>query len=122
MIDKTIYERLGDNNLSEMINTFYDNVLQNPIISPLFTTDINEVKRKQKMFLTQFFGGPPLYSNEFEHPRMRMRHMPHEITSDAALEWLECMKSAVHSLAISDSLKVEIFQKFPRLAAHMVNK
>ena len=122
MIKETIYERLGHNNLSQMINTFYDNVLENPLISPLFTNDINEVKRKQKMFLTQFLGGPPLYSDEFGHPRMRMRHMPHEISFDAALEWLECIKSAVQSLEISDALMVEILQKFPRIAAHVVSK
>lgn len=122
MTEKTIYDRLGEQNLNLMIDLFYEAVLRNPVISPLFTTDINEVKRKQKMFLTQFFGGPSLYSNEFGHPRMRMRHMPHEITTDAALEWLDCMKSAIQSLDIDHSLKIEVFEKFPRLAAHMVNR
>lgn len=120
-MEETIYNKLGEDNLDQLINKFYDLVMSNDKISHLFKTDINEVKRKQKMFLTQFFGGPMLYTEEFGHPKMRMRHLPHKITTDAALEWLECMKEAILSLEIPHELKVETFQRFPKLAAHMVN-
>ena len=73
------------------------------------------------MFLTQFLGGPPLYAQEFGHPRMRMRHLPYKITADGALAWLSCMKSAIEALNIDQELKVKLFQRFPNVAAHMVN-
>lgn len=73
------------------------------------------------MFLTQFLGGPNLYSQEFGHPKMRMRHLPHEITQEAKEEWLKCMKMAINDLDISEGLKVELFAVFPKLAEHMVN-
>lgn len=116
-----MYSRLGEENLDILIEKFYDLVINNEKINHLFRTDINEVKRKQKMFLTQFLGGPMLYTEEFGHPKMRMRHLPHKITSDAAVEWLECMKEAILSLPIEHDFKIELFQRFPRLAAHMVN-
>ncbi|MFK7934405.1 MAG: globin [Saprospiraceae bacterium] len=120
-MQKSLFEELGADNLHQLIDVFYDNILANPVTAPLFTTDINEVKRKQTLFLTQFLGGESLYSKEFGHPRMRMRHMPHKITEEAAINWLRCMDAAVQSLAISDALKKKLFTAFPRLAAHMVN-
>ena len=41
---------------------------------------MEEIKRKQKLFLPQFLGGPALYSMEFGPPAMRQRHLPHEVT------------------------------------------
>lgn len=118
---QSIYERLGEENLDLLVESFYDNVLKNETIAPLFKTDIREVKRKQKMFLTQFFGGPGLYAAEFGHPRMRMRHLPHRIDETAAVEWILCMKAAIQTLPIEPSFQQEIFERFPRVAAHMVN-
>lgn len=117
----TTYEKLGEENLTIMVNTFYDLVLKEETLAPLFKTDINEIKRKQNLFLTQFLGGPSAYSNEFGHPRMRMRHMPHKITEAAAIAWLLSMKKAIEQLEISQELKQEVFSRFPQVAAHMVN-
>lgn len=121
MLENSLFERLGSENLRSLVNTFYSNVEQDKRISHLFKNDFEEIKRKQFAFLTQFLGGPPLYHEEFGHPRMRMRHMPHAITPDAAVAWLENMKKAIDSLPISDDLKLELFNAFPRLASHMIN-
>ena len=73
------------------------------------------------MFLTQFLGGPDLYSQHYGHPRMRMRHLPHKITDEAREEWLKCMKEAITSLSIDEDLKARLFNVFPQVAQHMVN-
>ena len=39
-----------------------------PDLSLLFQGDMKEIIRKQHMFLTEFTGGPPLYSQEFGPP------------------------------------------------------
>jgi hemoglobin len=118
---ESLYEKIGEKNIQLLVNTFYEHVFASPIIAPLFKTDKEEIKRKQQLFLTQFLGGPQMYSREFGHPRMRMRHLPHEITEEAKNEWLRCMKLAVGGLDIEDRLKEELFAVFPKLAAHMVN-
>ena len=120
-MEKTLYEQLGAENLSLMVNYFYDLVVENETISHLFKTDIEEVKRKQTLFLTQFFGGPMLYNQEFGHPRMRMRHMPHKITVEGGIAWLNCMHQAIEKLEISEELKTALFNRFPQLARHMIN-
>ena len=121
MESSSLYEQLGEEGLQLLVDKFYDLVMANPIISGLFTTDLDLVKKKQFMFLSQFLGGPSLYAQEYGHPRMRMRHMPHKITPLAAKNWLECMRIAIESLEIDHQLKVNIFQRFPNVAAHMVN-
>ena len=120
-MENTIYEQLGEEKLHQLINKFYELVLENEVISPLFTTDMEVVRQKQTAFLTQFLGGPPVYNQTFGHPRMRMRHLPHKITEEAAIEWLSCMNAAIRTLDIEDDFKVTLFNCFPRLAAHMVN-
>ncbi|MCY9072878.1 thiol management oxidoreductase, partial [Bacillus inaquosorum] len=40
--------------------------------------------RKQKQFLTQYLGGPPLYTEEHGHPMLRARHLPFPITNERA--------------------------------------
>lgn len=121
-MENTIYQALGAENLTLLIDEFYDRVQQDPVISPLFTTDITIVKQKQYMFLTQFLGGPPVYNQTFGHPRMRMRHMPHAIDEKAKDAWLACMKAAIDTLPITDELKNIIYNCFPKLANHMMNR
>ena len=121
MEEKTLFERLGADNLKLLVERFYDLVFSNEELKVLFQTEPEEIKRKQYMFLTQFLGGPSLYSNEFGHPRMRARHLPHKITNDKAVEWLKCMHSAISTLEIDDEMKTELFNRCPQTAFFMVN-
>lgn len=122
MEEKTLYERIGgDAALRQLTDTFYDLVFQHELISRLFKSDKDLIKEKQRLFLTQFLGGPELYSDTYGHPRMRARHMPHTITEDDAIAWLQCMSQAVGQLPIEKELKDELFNRFPRTAFFMVN-
>ncbi|MCE7039630.1 globin [Dyadobacter sp. CY312] len=122
MENATLYERIGgDEALRLLTDRFYDLVFQHELISRLFKNDKEEIKEKQRLFLTQFLGGPQLYSDVHGHPMMRARHMPHTITEDDAVAWLQCMSTAVGELPIDKSLKDELFDRFPRTAFFMVN-
>lgn len=120
-MEQTLYEQLGEDNLRLLLERFYDLVFENEQISHLFKTDKEVIKEKQRLFLTQFFGGPPLYSNQYGHPRLRARHLPHRITHDDAVAWLSCMSQAVTSLPIENTLKDEVFSRFISTAMFMVN-
>jgi hemoglobin len=118
---ENLYDKIGPERLHELVERFYDRVFGSPVISHLFQTDKLTIKTKQEAFLTQFLGGPQFYTAQFGHPRMRMRHLPHVITQEAAQEWLRCMKEAIQTLDLSDDLKVALFNCFPPLAKHMIN-
>lgn len=121
-MDNTIYEHLGAEKMQQLVDKFYELVGENPLISPLFQSDMELVKKKQVAFLTQFLGGPLLYNEQFGHPMMRRRHFPHAITTEAAAEWLKCMKLAIDTLELEPAFKDTLYNCFPRVAAHMVNR
>ncbi len=119
---KTLYESIGQERLKIVIDRFYDIVFFESSISHLFKTDQQVVREKQFMFLTQFLGGPQLYSQKYGHPKMRARHLPHAINEDAKDEWLRCMKIAIDSMNFEDNLGDALYNCFPQIAQHMVNR
>lgn len=116
-----LFDELGEENLRLLVDRFYDCVFTNDQIAHLFKTDKEVIKEKQRLFLTQFLGGPPLYSEKFGHPKLRARHLPHPITEEDAAAWLSCMSAAITSLQIDESLKDELFKRFVPTALFMVN-
>ncbi|HTJ50034.1 MAG TPA: globin [Cyclobacteriaceae bacterium] len=121
-MENTMFDRLGEENLKLLVDRFYDLVFNHEQISHLFKTDKDLIKEKQRLFLTQFLGGPALYSQVYGHPKLRARHMPHPIQQDDAVAWLQCMSAAINSLNIEQSLKDELFKTFIPTAMFMVNK
>ncbi|MEY3236249.1 MAG: hypothetical protein RI883_350 [Bacteroidota bacterium] len=118
----TLYVRIGSENLQKLIIVFYDLVFSSEKIAPLFKNNKEDIKEKQFMFLTQFLGGPQLYNEKYGHPKMRARHLPHAISEEAKEEWLKCMKLAIETLDLSDELKIALYNCFPAVAQHMVNR
>lgn len=118
----TLFERLGEQNIKILVGRFYDLVFAHPQISHLFKTDKEVIKEKQRLFLTQFLGGPDLYSQQYGHPQLRARHLPHPIGDDDAVAWLECMNKAIGTLSIEEKLKDELFKRFIPTAMFMVNR
>jgi hemoglobin len=118
----TLFDKLGDDNISLLVERFYNLVFADPVISHLFKTDPEVIKEKQRLFLTQFLGGPPRYSQQYGHPQLRARHLPHPIGQDEAVAWLTCMSKAIGTLPIEERLKDELFKRFVPTAMFMVNQ
>ena len=118
----SFYETLGEERLTILLDSFYDKVFSSPIIGSLFLkTPKEEIKHKQKLFFTQFLGGPAKYTEEIGNPKMRQRHIPHQINEEAKDEWLRCLKEAIQELDWDDKNKYALYSCFPKLAGHMVN-
>jgi len=119
----TILDRLGgEETVARLVDQFYDRVVRNESLAPLFaSSDIDEVKRKQTLFLTQFLGGPPRYSEEFGHPMLRYRHLPFPITPARAEEWLACMAGAMDDIGLQGPVREFFYGRLTQVAHHMVN-
>ncbi|WP_053365584.1 globin domain-containing protein [Bacillus sp. FJAT-27245] len=117
----TPYEALGKDTLHRLVDAFYGLVGQHPELSPLFPNDFSEIAKKQKQFLTQYLGGPPLYTEEHGHPMMRARHLPFPITPSRAKAWLSCMSKAMDTVGLEGPLRDEFFARLHLTAQHMVN-
>jgi hemoglobin len=118
----TIYEAIGGfETIEKLVEAFYARVGKHPKLIPIFPDDLTEVARKQKQFLTQFFGGPPLFSQEHGHPMMRARHNPFEITPSRRDAWLECMSLALKEAQITEPYYTIMFERLTLTANHMMN-
>ncbi|NDI36747.1 globin [Chengkuizengella sediminis] len=122
MEEKSIYEIIGgESTVRKIVDTFYPIVQENPVIGELFPEDIMPVMEKQFLFLTQFFGGPPLYSEQYGHPMMRARHLPFEITRERADAWLSCMKKALSKIELDQQLQTILLERLSGPAYHFIN-
>lgn len=123
MVEKraTPYDAIGAEKLSALVDAFYSRVGKHPDLIPIFPDDLSDVARKQKQFLTQYLGGPQLYTEEHGHPMMRARHLPHTITPHRAKAWLSCMCQAMDEVRLDGMLREEFFARLALTAKHMVN-
>jgi hemoglobin len=120
---KTPFEEIGgEKTVQALVHHFYDYVASHPELKPIFPDDLQETKRKQVQFLTQFLGGEALYSMEHGHPMLRARHMPFEITPKRAKAWLACMDAAMNDIDLQEPWRSAIFQRLTRTAEHMINQ
>lgn len=118
----SIYDNLGgEEGVRALVEAFYPIVQQNEQLAPLFPEDIQPVIDKQYMFLSQFFGGPALFSEAFGHPMMRARHMHFEVTVDRAEAWLACMSQALTQIGVEEPLHSFVLQRLSGPAHHFVN-
>lgn len=120
---KTLYTDIGgQETIDKLVEAFYPRVYADEELRPLFEGDIDEIKRKQRMFLPQFLGGPALYSQEFGPPAMRERHLPFEITPKRAKCWLNCMEEAFKDIGLYNTpAGIEFYKRLVQVASIMVN-
>lgn len=116
------YELIGgEQTLRKLVKSFYARVRKHPDLFPIFPGNWEETERKQYMFLTQFFGGPALYSEEFGHPMLRARHMPFPVTPQRAEAWLSCMQQALDDIKLQGEIRDYIWNRLVQTAHHMIN-
>ncbi|KAB2337226.1 globin [Cytobacillus depressus] len=123
MVEKmnTPYDVIGEKKLHLLVDAFYRRVGKHPDLVPIFPSDLTETARKQKQFLTQYLGGPQLYTSEHGHPMLRARHLPFEITQTRAKHWLACMEEAMDEVGLEGKIKEDFYARLYLTAQHMVN-
>ncbi|KKK34027.1 globin [Salinicoccus sediminis] len=115
------FKEIGEEKLYRMIDIFYSYVAEDDRMNFLFPDDLSETAYKQKLFQTQFLGGPNLYNQEYGHPMMKMRHMPFRITPHAKEAWLENMEKAMDDVGLDEAMREYLMARYTMTANHMVN-
>ncbi|MBN6887528.1 hemoglobin [Cytobacillus horneckiae] len=123
MVEKinTPFDAMGEERLHQLVDAFYSRVGEHPDLAPIFPSDLTETARKQKQFLTQYLGGPSLYTEEHGHPMLRARHMHFPITMTRAKAWLTCMSEAMDEIGLEGPFREDFFARLGLTAQHMVN-
>ncbi len=127
---RTFFELLGGEangiaNIRQLVETFYDIMDSDPKAAPIramHQADLTEAREKLFMFLTGWTGGPQLYIERYGHPRLRARHMPFIVDESARDQWMYCMVSAMHQLALEESLMIKLSEQLYGVADFMRNQ
>jgi hemoglobin len=115
----------GESQVHALVDRFYDLMDLEPDYAALRAahgTELANAREKLKMFLTGWLGGPQHYTEQFGHPRLRMRHMPFSIGIAERDQWVACMDQAMQETAIDDALRTRLKESFMQTADWMRNR
>lgn len=111
----------GSEALRKLTDAFFDRVAEHPELIPIFPEDLTESREKEYRFFVQFFGGPPLYTEQYGHPRLYARHLPFEITPERARAWMDCIIEAMDEVGFPEPIYNEMIRRLTATAYNLVN-
>jgi hemoglobin len=122
---RSFYERIGgEEGVRRLVHRFYeimDTLAEAKGIRALHK-DLPGAERKLFMFLSGWMGGPALYTEQYGHPRLRMRHMPFAISESERDQWMACMSQALDETVDDEPLRRELKEDFYKVADFMRNQ
>jgi hemoglobin len=120
----SLYQEVGGSDFFvELVNKFYEGVINDEVIISLYPdrTNLDGAKERLSLFLIQYWGGPTTYSDERGHPRLRQRHFPFAIGECERDHWLMHMQGAIDAMPTSDSVRTRLSEYMINAAQHLVN-
>ena len=105
-----------------LVNHFYDAVEQDEVLRPLYPESLEEPRLHLALFLSQFFGGPPEYSERRGHPRLRARHLPFAIDRKERDAWVKHMLAAIDATGIQEPARSKMRDYFQDAATFLINQ
>ena len=127
----TVYETVGGQSFFDgLVDRFYDAVEDDPLLRPMYPSDLRPSRARLASFLAQYWGGPPRYSQERGHPRLRMRHLPFVIGWAERDAWMVHMTASLDATTLADGtgrplpaeIRAAMFDHFDKAATHLVNE
>jgi len=122
----TPFERIGGAVVVDrLVEAFYhrmDTLPEARTIRAMHSSDLDEIKQVLKRYLSEWLGGPKLYSPEKGHPRLRQRHMGFRIGSAERDAWLLCMRGALDDTVADAAARQDVDAALTRLADWMRNQ
>jgi hemoglobin len=121
-----IYDRIGGQAaVDRLVEAFYnhmDALPQAADVREMHGPELTEIRKVFKNYLTEWTGGPDLYSAVKGHPRLRQRHLPFPIDNAARDAWMACMTKALDDTLGDTPARQELEGNIGRLADWMRNR
>jgi len=119
------FERIGGPVIIDrLVEDFYFRMTTLPeaaAIRAMHSDDLDSIKGVLKRYLTEWTGGPKLYSVEKGHPRLRQRHLGFKIGNAERDAWLLCMRGALDAIG-DPAARRELDAALTKLADWMRNQ
>lgn len=119
---QTLYELIGEENIMKLVDDFYEDLEQDPLLRKMYPEDLLPAKNRLKLFLIQSLGGRQTYTDERGHPMLRRRHFQWEIGTEEATHWLKHMHFALEKATFPEPVKDAFWEYVYGAAQHMVNR
>lgn len=122
----SMFDRVGGAvAIDRLVEAFYFNMDTLPdakTIRDMHAADLGAVKQVLKRYLSEWTGGPKLYSPENGHPRLRQRHMGFPVDNAARDAWMTCMRQALNETVADQAAREELEGNMKKLADWMRNR
>ncbi len=123
--EQTFYEEIGGLPVIEQIvSRCYAGVATDPVLAPMYPPEDladGSAARRLALFLAQYWGGPSTYSQERGHPRLRMRHAPFTVNTEAAEHWLTHFRAGLDEVALTPEQDAKFWGYVTYAAQFMLN-
>jgi hemoglobin len=120
------FHRIGGQlTVDRIVDVFYDRMDTLPeaeVIRALHAQDLGEIRIVLKKYLAEWLGGPPAYTSERGHPRLRARHLPFSIGDEERDAWMFCMRGAMEEVVTDQVAREWILEKLSQVADWMRNR
>ena len=119
----TLYKTIGEETIAALTGAFYRRVRGDDLLGPMYPADeFDAAEHRLREFLVQRLGGPPRYSAERGHPRLRMRHAPFPIDQAARDRWMQLMTEALAEVDMPSDVAAVLHGFFDQVATFMINR
>ncbi|KRV46565.1 globin [Wenjunlia vitaminophila] len=111
----TLYEAVGGiDALRRLSNTFYEGVLGDPVLAPVFESFTRTHIDHVAVWLAEVFGGPARFTAELGgHQGLLRSHLGLSITEEQRTRWMELMADAVgKELPDDETLRTRVLEYF----------
>ncbi|WP_158668527.1 group II truncated hemoglobin [Bradyrhizobium guangdongense] len=127
-IDATtsLFDRIGGSAaIDALVDRFYERMDVLPeakVIRAMHADDLGLIRDVLKRYLTEWTGGPKLYSPEKGHPRLRQRHIGFAIGDAERDAWMLCMRGALEEAVSDMAARQDLDRAMSGLADWMRNR
>jgi hemoglobin len=122
----SMFERIGGSaTIDRLVDRFYERMDTLPeanTIRAMHADDLGLIRDVLKRYLTEWTGGPKLYSVERGHPRLRQRHIGFAIGDAERDAWLMCMRGALEETVADATARQDLDKALSGLADWMRNR
>ena len=126
VVTVSMFERIGGVvAVDRLVESFYrrmDTLPEAAGIRAMHPDDLASTRQVLKRYLSEWTGGPKLYSPEKGHPRLRQRHLGFPIGSSERDAWLLCMRGALDEVVADAAARGELDAALTKLAFWMSNQ
>jgi hemoglobin len=123
--EDTLYARIGgEAGVRQLVTLFSDNMevsAEAKHVLSLHPADLTSSRLKLFQYFSGWFGGPPLYTDLYGHPRLRARHIHVPVTIADRDAWLKCLYLALETMSLPSDVHQDLLEKIVPMADHMRN-